>query len=376
MPGPDPSPAASASEPPLHEAIRLEDTDGEFPRHWLSGSLKYTDFKALTEGGTATLQTCLDKNLHRTVVYKTLHPHLRDDESETRRFLREARVTSMIPHPGTVPVYELGRDRMGVMYFTMKQLKGNDLRSILMDLSAKNRKTEARFPLPVLVDVLIQACQTVAYAHAQGVIHRDLKPANILVGKFGEAMVLDWGLAKVKGEDEELDIPVKRGKEAVSMELTQPGKRFGTPLYMSPEQARGDADLDERSDVYNLGSILFEVLTLHSLVWGRDVDECMHQILERPTPVPSVFAPERSVPRELEAICLKALQRDPADRYDTVEAMMEDLLAYRAGDRVSVCTYGWINHWERWRDRHKLALAVIAAGATGLLLGWLFARGG
>src|SRR6056297_460760 len=122
------------------QPINIAETDAPMPRQWLSGSLKYTDFKPLTEGGTAELQTCLDKNLHRTVVYKTLHEHLQSSELETARFLREARVTAMIPHPGTVPVYELGRDRSGALFFTMKKLEGQDLRSILMSISAKDRK--------------------------------------------------------------------------------------------------------------------------------------------------------------------------------------------------------------------------------------------
>ena len=191
MPDPTPQPADTET------SIQITETDAPMPRQWLSGSLKYEDFTPLTEGGTAQLQTCFDKNLHRTVVYKTLHAHLQSSELETARFLREARVTAMIPHPGTVPVYELGRDRSGTLFFTMKKLEGQDLRTILMAISARDQQAAETFPQDRLVDVLIQACQTVSYAHAQGVIHRDLKPANILVGEFGEVTVLDWGLAKV-----------------------------------------------------------------------------------------------------------------------------------------------------------------------------------
>ena len=178
----------------LHEmSLRLADTDSVFPVHWKSGSLKYTDFKLMAEGGTAKLFTCRDVNLHREVVYKTLHSEMRQSEVETQRFLREARVTAKLQHPGTVPVYEMGRDRNGDMFFTMKHVRGRNLRDILLGLRDGDERLTQFFPLPVLVDSLIQVCQTVAYAHDHGVIHRDLKPANILVGGFGEVIVLDWG---------------------------------------------------------------------------------------------------------------------------------------------------------------------------------------
>lgn len=361
---------ASKDQPDAKHAINVAETDAPMPRQWLSGSLKYTDFAPLTEGGTAQLQTCLDKNLHRTVVYKTLHEHLQTSDLETARFLREARVTAMIPHPGTVPVYELGRDRSGTLFFTMKKLEGQDLRSILLAISAKDRWALETYPLPILVDVLIQASQTVSYAHEQGVIHRDLKPANILVGAFGEVTVLDWGLAKVRGETpssavEDAVVKQAMGKKAVSLELTQPGKRYGTPLYMSPEQARGDDHLDERTDVYNLGSVLYEIITAKNLVWGNDVEEVLAQVLERPTPIPSEAAPDRVIPPELEAICLKALQKDPADRYASVNALVQDLSAYRTGRPISVYRASAMARLMRWRNRNALPLSA----AVGFLAG-------
>ena len=368
--------ADSETQPGSEHPINIAETDAPMPRQWLSGSLKYTDFLPLTEGGTAELQTCLDKNLHRTVVYKTLHPHLQDSELETSRFLREARVTAMIPHPGTVPVYELGRDRSGVLFFTMKKLVGRDLRSILMAISARDKQALTDFPQEQLVDVLIQACQTVSYAHTQGVIHRDLKPANILVGEFGEVTVLDWGLAKVRGEQassevEEAVAEEATGKKLVSMELTQPGKRYGTPLYMSPEQARGDDSLDERSDVYNLGSILYEVLTAQNLVWGNDVEEVLEQVLDRPTPIPSEVAPKMPIPPALEAICLKALEKNPGDRYPNMNALLDDLQAYRDGYTVSVYRASAFARLLRWRARHALPLTAAVSAFVGALVCWI-----
>ena len=154
--------------------FKSDKTDTLLPRAWKSGSLKYDELKPLSEGGTAKLYTTLDLNLVREVAYKT--------EIESKRFLREARVTANIQHPGTVPLHELGRDRDGQLFFTMKKVDGRDLREILLDLRHEVPDVVEKFPLPRLLDILIQVSQTIAYAHDLGVIHRDLKPANIIVG--------------------------------------------------------------------------------------------------------------------------------------------------------------------------------------------------
>ena len=324
---PDPIPPHADVVPPEHP-LRVEMTDARFDRYWKSGSLKYTDFRPMTEGGTATIESCLDINLNRTVVYKALHPHLANDETEVARFLREARVTANIPHPGTAPVYEIGRDKAGNVYFTMKKLEGRDLRSILSAISGRDRPTEGAYPLSRCVEILISAAQTLKYAHQAGVVHRDLKPANLLVGAFAEVTVLDWGLAKVRGEPAPPGVEKVTGQAGLALELTQPGKRFGTPLYMTPEQARG-GETDERTDVYALGAILFEMLTGRPLIFGQDLDEVLQQILEREVPRPGEVArdaePPRVVPDDLEAICLRCLARDPADRYPDMNALAIDL---------------------------------------------------
>ncbi|MEM1109925.1 MAG: serine/threonine-protein kinase [Planctomycetota bacterium] len=360
-----------ADESPPEHPIQIGLTDADFPKYWKSGSLKYDDFRPLTEGGTAALQTCLDKNLNRTVVYKSLHPHLADDETETARFVREARVTAMIPHPGTVPLYEIGRDRAGNAYFTMKKLEGRDLRSILTDILQRNHRTQELYPLERLIDIVTSAAQTVAYAHAQGVVHRDLKPANILVGEFGEVTVLDWGLAKVTGETTPENALPPAGKKGIALELTQPGRRFGTPLYMSPEQARG-GDTDARTDVYALGIILYEILTGQPLVFGQELDDVLKQILERPTPQPSEVAPKRDIPAELEAICLKCLAKAPNDRYADVPALIEDLQAYQDDNPREIEAFGLTPG--RLLRILPVGYSLLLAGVIGLLIGmgWMY----
>ena len=209
--------------------LKQEKTDEVLPRSWKSGSLKYDELKPLSEGGTAKLFLTEDLNLHRRVAYKALHDDLQDSDIETQRFVREARVTANIQHPGTVPVYELGRDRSGQLFFTMKRVLGQDLRQILLDLKHEVPDTVEKFPLPRLLDILIQVSQTIAYAHELGVVHRDLKPANIIVGKFGEVYVLDWGLAKVLG-GKSLAINLGDEETADDLSLTRSGIHYGTPF--------------------------------------------------------------------------------------------------------------------------------------------------
>ena len=319
-------------EAALYEtSLRRAETDSIFPMHWKSGSLKYTDYRLIAEGGTAKLFTCRDVNLHREVVYKTLHPEKRESEVETQRFLREARVTAKLQHPGTVPVYELGRDRNGELFFTMKRVRGRNLRDILLGLRDDNQRMTQLFPVAVLVDSLIQVCQTVAYAHDRGVIHRDLKPSNILIGAFGEVIVLDWGLAKVWGEPE---VASEGFAAKADPALTPAGRRYGTPLYMAPELARGDAQIDGRVDVFSLGNILFEILTLRQLLSGSTAQEVADNLLNQPLPKPAEAAPSRNIPARLELICCKALAKEKRDRYSSVQAMLEELKAYRLSGEV------------------------------------------
>jgi eukaryotic-like serine/threonine-protein kinase len=356
------------SKPVLHP----RETDHLLPSAWKSGSLKYDELKTLAEGGTGKLYTTVDQNLHRTVAYKTLHADLRDSEIETKRFLREARVTANIQHPGTLPLYELGRDREGQLFFTMKKVEGRDLRQILLDLRHEVPDVMEQFPLPRLLDILIQVCQTIAYAHDIGVIHRDLKPANVIVGKFGEVYVLDWGLAKVLGSPS-LSSPELIDEETeTDFSLTPVGRHYGTPMYMSPEIARGDADLDHRADVFSLGIMLFEILTHRFLVEGEDFVEIKKKLLDKPFPLPREIAPEKSIPKDLQAICMKSLKRDKEERYPAVTELLADLQRFRHDEEVSVY---WYSGWEklgRWNHRHAYLLVSVLSAAAGIALYALF----
>ena len=256
----------------------------------------------------------------------------------------------------------------------MKKVDGQDLRQILHDLRQEVPEVVEKFPLPRLLDILIQVCQTLAYAHEMGVIHRDLKPANIIVGKFGEVYVLDWGLAKIKGTQSLVQGGISEEPIAQDLKLTPTGRHYGTPMYMSPEIATGDPNLDERSDVFALGVILFEMLTLESFVNGEDIIEIKNKILEKPYPLPREVAPDRKIPRDLQALCMKALQRKKSKRYPSVLQFLEDLQNFRHGEEVSVY---WYSGWEkltRWNHRNAYLLLSILSALAGAGVLYLFSN--
>ena len=362
-----------AKETVVGENISLSDTDRDLPKHVKNGFMRYHDFQPLTQGGEAILRTCVDENLGRTVVMKTLQPQFQNLETYQKRFLREARVTSQIPHPATIPVYELSRDSEGNAYFTMKKLRGRDLSDVLDKIAEGDSATMEKFPLDSLINVLIHCSQCLAFAHNQGVVHRDMKPANIMIGDYGEIMVLDWGLAKVWDMDDNDDVDrlIRSGQQTMSGRLTGRGDVQGTPFYMSPEQAVETGDVDERTDIYNMGIILFEVLTGESYMSGKNFKEIKRKLLEDPVRIPTAVASKTKISPELNAICVKALQRTPADRYQKMSDFSEDLRAALLGNPVSVYVEQFLGRILKWRDRKVFSTASLIwmiAGAVVCLI--------
>jgi eukaryotic-like serine/threonine-protein kinase len=306
--------------------IYVKDTDAQLPAHQTTGFGRYFDFKPLATGGSAILRTCRDKTLGREVVMKTLHPHLAGNEYMHSRFLREARVTAQLQHPTTVPVYDLGRDLEDRLYFTMKKVAGDTVRKIVERQAAGDEEMLAHYDLERMLGILIQLGDGLSYAHAHGVVHRDVKPENVLVGSFGEVVLLDWGVAKVWAEGE---ADVDRTME--HQILTDVNQRPGTPLYMSPEQVRGGGDeIDARTDVYSVGAMLYEMLTLCEPLRGKQVQDTFQMIVnEMPAP-PREKAPERRIPAELADVCMKALAKKPDDRFATMEEMNTALRDFRS----------------------------------------------
>lgn len=310
-----------------YPVVYLKDTDIALPKHVVNNKMRYAYFKTIAKGGKCIIQSCKDFHLSRVVAYKSLRPEIADDSFEQQRFLREARVTAMLQHPNTIPIYELSRDNNGHYYFTMKLVEGSTLREIL-DEARRPSSNPADFDLIRLIEALVQVCQALDYAHNHGVVHRDVKPGNLLLGPFGEALLLDWGLAKVWSMTEEQVPPMPR-VDAEEPSLTSQGSLQGTALYMSPEQIAESPDIDHRTDIYSIGAVLYEVLTLEEMVVGANVDELLQHAQEAPVVPPSVRAPDRYVPPILDQICMHCVEKDPEDRYQTARELVRALRSWR-----------------------------------------------
>jgi serine/threonine-protein kinase len=297
--------------------VFVSDVEGEPPQRISNSFKKYTHFKALSSGGKARLVSCKDTNLGRRVVLKMLRPELKEDAIELRRLLREARITAQLQHPATVPMYELGQNDEGDWFFAMKKIDGKTLFDIIVGLAKREPEFEETFDLNRLLGILTQVGDALAYAHVRGIIHRDVKPENVIVGMFGEVTLIDWGAAKVWGMGNEGDEDTK-------------GQRGGTPLYMSPEQVLGNRLVDERTDVYSLGVVMYEMLAQREPFRGRNVQETFDNIVHKEPVSPREVAPHRFIPQALEDICLKAISKLPGERYQAMREMMEAIQKFRS----------------------------------------------
>lgn len=278
----------------------------------------------LGAGGMAVIMESFDTNLLRTSALKQVREDHDEDPEVVGRLIEEAQITAQLDHPNIVPVHELGVDQEGRLFFTMKLVHGRNLHDILASQGFKGRTNEELF---AHLQVFIKVCDAVAFAHSRGVIHRDLKPENIMVGEYGEVYVMDWGIARLKGKnrpsarDHEIPEP-GRFRYEIS---TEEGMIIGTPGYLAPEQALGNvAEIDERSDVFSLGTILYQILTGAPPFFGRTAQEMVVNTLTE-----EILSPEERVninlPLKLCDIAMKALSRDPGDRYPSVAALKRDV---------------------------------------------------
>jgi eukaryotic-like serine/threonine-protein kinase len=293
------------TEPPSDDyaMVYLENTDKELPVK-LNQNTRYAYFKTIAQGGKAIIQSCKDLHLSRSICYKKLRSEFEDNPIEQKRFLREARVSALLQHPNTVPLYELGRDSKGHYFFTMKLVHGYTLREIL--------DYRERYDLKQLISVIIKIAHALEYAHSHRVIHRDIKPENILVGRFGEVLLLDWGLAKVWNPDgTSEEEPTEKTKTILNKKpstITDTEKLQGTISYMSPEQIQRDPNIDYRTDIFSLGVILYEILVGRPPAIGETVDEIMQQILHEKPPTPSSLS-SIHIPNLLESTAMQCIAK-------------------------------------------------------------------
>jgi serine/threonine protein kinase len=310
------------------------------------GGTRYRLLERVARGGMGVVYAAEDEKLQRRVALKVLDvPATGGDLAN--RLIREARVLARLEHPGIVPVHDVGTLSDGRVFYTMKFVEGQRLDKYIATVNS----------VPDRLRLFLRVCDAVGFAHARSVLHRDLKPANIMVGPFGEVLVMDWGLAKIlrsvdssptQVADPDATIfekpapPSPNGEATDSSVITGPGTVMGTPGYMSPEQARGDVELlDPRSDIYSLGALLRFLLKE-----GMEV-------------VPSHS--RKRMDRSLEAICAKAMANVPAERYANVPEMALDVSRYLDGLAVTAHHESFFDKFARFYRRYRFFILLIAA---------------
>jgi serine/threonine-protein kinase len=350
-----------------------------------SSGLRFRVLRPHAQGGLGEVFVAHDEELRREVALKEIQPRFADDPRKRERFLLEAEITGGLEHPGVVPVYGLGTYADGRPFYAMRFIRGNTLYDAIerfhkADVAGRD-PGERSLALRQLLGRFVDVCDAVAYAHSRGVLHRDLKPHNVMLGRYGETLVVDWGLAKPVGRPtgkESAEEGPLQPASVSGLTPTQAGSVLGTPQFMPPEQAAGRLDLlGAASDVYGLGATLYCLLTGKVPFEGKDVGAVLQKVQRGDFPPPRQVKPD--VPAALEAVCLKAMALRPEGRYPTPHALKSDIEYWLADEPVSAWREPWrVRAW-RWARRHQSAVAAAVAGLLVALLagaagGWWLQR--
>ena len=337
-------------------------------------------FKLLRQharGGIGVVFVALDSELHREVALKQIQVQHADDPASRARFLIEAEVTGRLEHPGIVPVYGLGTNDQGRPFYAMRFVRGQSLKEAIdryhqSDSPKKGDGAHDTLALRELLARFIDVCHAIAYSHSRGVIHRDLKPANILLGPYGETLVVDWGLAKVVGRDDPTPQPAAevtlRPSSQSDSDQTMAGTAIGTPAYMSPEQSEGrGAEVGPASDVYSLGATLYYIVTGRPALSDNNIENMMVRLRRGAIDPPRQV--NHRVPAALEAIVKRAMALLPSDRYPSAQALAKDIERWLADEPVSALREPFRERARRRMRRHRTAVAAIAAAFFAAMAG-------
>ncbi|MCF6175953.1 MAG: serine/threonine protein kinase [Victivallaceae bacterium] len=299
---------------------------------------KYKFERSLGMGGMKAVLQVWNMDTARSVAMAVILDSDDRPAEDIQRFLNEARITAMLEHPNIVPVHEIGVDKSGSPYFTMKLLRGKTLAKLIKDLKAGNLNRK-NFDLQRILRIYVKICNAIAFCHSKNIIHLDIKPDNIHIGDFGEVLVLDWGLAKdLNFDDDNIDeVKIKKPVEDdITLDKTMDGIAKGTPGYMAPEQAAGkNRERDVRSDIYALGAILYFILTWQKPVTGANAKQVMINTVQGNIVTPRKAKRENKsgldIPPALEAIIMKAMSLYRADRYQSVNELRSDIFSFIGG---------------------------------------------
>ncbi len=347
---------------------------------------KFRLIRKIGQGGLGAVWLAVDTSLNRYVAVKEICDRYGPESAAVARFRREAEITGRLDHPSIVPVHLLGENELDGRVFYVMRFLGNETLADAIREYHETRELGLANPLDFhrLLTAFASVCQAIAYAHSNKVIHRDLKPQNIALDKFGQVIVLDWGLAKSLGMEDPNSYQENTPDlyAADSLDVTLAGQVVGTPMYMAPEQASGRIDeIDERTDVYGLGAILFSILTgfaphelsQESLQPGSNMSDLLDMIIDQPTTRPRKLNPQIPIP--LEAICLKAIAKERCARYPSAAALSEDLQRWLANEPISAIEDPIPKRISRWMEKHRRLAQTLFLCATVALAGagaWAF----
>ena len=344
-------------------------SDGAEPDH-------YEVLGELGKGAMGEVHLARDLLLRRKVALKSILPAMQQNAALFGRFLGEMQITAQLDHPFIVPVYGVENGPNGGLAYAMKLVQGQELEVLLRETKAAlgaGKPLDGLHSLEGRLETFLKVCDAMAYAHERGVVHRDLKPANIMIGRFNEVYVMDWGIARIMGkrgaaQDQAVELRDAEGNDATHATRTRIGSTIGTPIYMSPEQAAGmNEELDGRSDLYALGLILQEIVTLAQARGGTTLQEVLTNAKDGRRRPAEPAAAGAVVPREIQAIIEKATQLDPAKRYANVTALADDVRRYLRNEAVAAQPDTVTQGAGRWISKHRMTTAAIVLLA--LLLG-------